>query len=178
MIWTHTTINGRACSAADCNGKRLYVSQQYPDRLRFEAWVDSFRIGVFASAEAARKGCIASSAGVKVVAPKPVCAPIARGFVMATSSDTRKFDSRKYAAEPIIASTVECLAHPGIEMPSIEKLVAAPMPPIGYCKCGTKLGRSGRCPALCTPVTNAAPYTGPRTVGKTHTARLGAPVSW
>ncbi|WP_439398654.1 hypothetical protein ACRQ5Q_14985 [Bradyrhizobium sp. PMVTL-01] len=49
----------------------------------------------------------------------------------------------------------------------------------GHCSCGTKLGRSGRCPALCTPVEkDPPPYTGPRLVGRTHTARLGAPVSW
>lgn len=44
---------------------------------------------------------------------------------------------------------------------------------------GAKLGRSGRCPALCEPATGEPPvYDGPRFVGKTHTARLGAPVTW
>lgn len=46
-----------------------------------------------------------------------------------------------------------------------------------FCKCGTRLGRSGKCPALCTPVPQPAPaYRGPMVVGRTHSGRIGAPV--
>jgi hypothetical protein len=45
------------------------------------------------------------------------------------------------------------------------------------CKCGAPLGRSGKCPALCEPVPQPAPkYDGPAVVGRSHTARLAAPV--
>lgn len=55
----------------------------------------------------------------------------------------------------------------------------APSVPGLTCGCGAKLGRSGRCPALCTPVERDPPaYTGPLKVGRSHTARLGAPVSF
>lgn len=194
MLWTETKISGRKAATAEYSGKRLYISE---NARGFEAWVDSIRLGVFATDEQARKATVASAAGAKVVAPKPECRPIQR------DSNSRKFvmtvGDAVLPAEPVIMTTEQRLAHPDIEMPTADDLTEAALvtalegageitvkpthieislPPVGYCTCGTKLGRSGRCPALCTPVTDAAPYTGPYKVGKTHTARLGAPVSW
>jgi hypothetical protein len=41
------------------------------------------------------------------------------------------------------------------------------------CKCGAKLGRNGKCPAICEPVTEPAPeYRGPTVVGLTHIGRM------
>ena len=45
------------------------------------------------------------------------------------------------------------------------------MPPL--CKCGTRLGRTGKCPALCEPVEVPPPkYTGPAVIGGTHLGNL------
>lgn len=47
----------------------------------------------------------------------------------------------------------------------------------GLCKCGARLGRTGKCPALCEPVPEPTPkYTGPLVVGGTHLGRLARPV--
>lgn len=44
-------------------------------------------------------------------------------------------------------------------------------------KCFSPLGRFGLCPALCEPVPQPPPpYYGPKVVGHTHLAKLGAPV--
>jgi hypothetical protein len=46
-----------------------------------------------------------------------------------------------------------------------------------HCKCCAKLGRNGKCPALCEPVTEPAPkYHRPAVVGLTHLGRLAGAV--
>lgn len=71
---------------------------------------------------------------------------------------------------------------PGIVTPDdvraeldIAKIVADTMHSCS--RCGARLGRSGKCPALCEPIPENPPkYTGPERVGRTHLGRLGAPV--
>lgn len=42
-----------------------------------------------------------------------------------------------------------------------------------FCKCGTRLGRSGKCPALCEPAEQPSPkYIGPAVVGGTHIGNI------
>lgn len=46
-----------------------------------------------------------------------------------------------------------------------------------YCRCGARLGRRGKCPALCEPVPLPQPaYIGPLVVGRTHIGRLAQPI--
>jgi hypothetical protein len=40
-------------------------------------------------------------------------------------------------------------------------------------QCGVRLGRSGKCPALCEPVEQPAPkYTGAPMIGRTHLGNI------
>jgi hypothetical protein len=44
-------------------------------------------------------------------------------------------------------------------------------------RCGATLGRTGKCPALCTPVPAPLPhYRGAAVIGRSHVGRLAAPV--
>ncbi|UGY15150.1 hypothetical protein HAP48_0042600 [Bradyrhizobium septentrionale] len=70
----------------------------------------------------------------------------------------------------------------GFERPfSITRFVEAgpaDLKAAGRCSnCSAPLGRHGKCPALCEPVENPEPYRGPTKVGRTHMARLAAPVA-
>jgi hypothetical protein len=69
---------------------------------------------------------------------------------------------------------------PKIEPPAPESKAVSKAETIKpwHCKCGARLGRSGKCPALCEPVPEPPPrYTGPKVVGHTHLGRIGAPVN-
>ena len=46
------------------------------------------------------------------------------------------------------------------------------------CKCGAKLDKQGRCPALCQPVKSPPPkYDGPAIVGQTHLGQIAKAVT-
>lgn len=172
IVWGHRKINGKLTSSCDAGKHRLYVCERFGG---MEAWVDSVKIGNFASMNAA-KAAAERAVGLRVA--RPVIARQSAG----TLSDKLQPTARAYVTDnpPPVAD----LSKPAtIEIPVQVKPVhfKATTPDQvaleGHCKCGARLGRSGQCPALCEPVPAPPPvYTGPLKVGRTHIGRMAQPV--
>ncbi|SHG90511.1 hypothetical protein [Bradyrhizobium erythrophlei] len=169
MIWKHIEIGGKRAAFCDSGKGRLYVCER-PGAVA--AWVRGAFVGHFASVDDAKAEAARRAAGHPPAPPKP-----------------RPEFKRVVRAEPVVEPLRVPDVFKDITPPPIKEAAAPLGPPVfrpanafpisSLCKCGAKLGRSGKCPALCEPVTGEPPvYDGPRFVGKTHTARLGAPVTW
>jgi hypothetical protein len=185
LAWTDIDIRGKKASFCDAGGKRLYVSERFG---QIEAWigselVDHFECIADAKAEASRR-----AAGHPPMPPKPRAEYRPRSY---PKPNPVKFVAKPAAKRAHKAKVVEAPVEARVEpvlptmVPEGYTDITPPRADIervtGHCRnCAAKLGRSGKCPALCEPVPEeeVRPYDGPRFVGKTHTAKLGAPVSW
>lgn len=118
------------------------------------------------------------------VAQDPFLTGVPRAYLRA-SADIRNYkppvrieEERKLLAYPIadlsqLPDTIEERPFDHmISAPAAKPLAAGP----DYCGCGAKLGRSGQCPALCTPITEPPVYVDRGPVGSTHIGRMSAPV--
>jgi hypothetical protein len=179
-FWIDTEIGGKKCASAEYAGKRLYVSQSF---VGFYAWVDQYKVGLFHTLNSAKNAAIASASGVAVVAPKPVTRPLPKSSPFKFVGDPA---AGIVVAMPAPKSTSPTNINGGLAQSSVfqhpaphsDMMVETAPPAEGLCKCGTRLGRSGKCPALCESVPDDPPiYTGPERVGRTHLARLAAPVA-
>ena len=206
MTWTNVEIGGKRAAFCDSGEIRLYVCERFGAT---EAWAGSDKVGNFDNIEAAKAaaerkvGLRLPEPVVKATPKKRPSLPsisqddierqierqierenAQREAVIATPPVAKpKLNSFKYVAEraPVADLIGESLAPTEVKSASVEAPVAAgPAAPIdGHCKCGAKLGRSGKCPALCEPVPEPPPkYTGPERIGFTHIGRLAAPVTW
>lgn len=189
VVWKTVKINGNPAHFVDFNDQRLYV---YEKPTTIEGWVNSEKVGNFATVKIAKE-----AAEVRAGVPQPVVeiepeptkprkqrdagtyvhgdptryaikAPPPKPRVKAQDVALERYPIADLSKPPVIEQ------RPAVEAPAVV-VFAEPEP--GRCKCGARLGRSGKCPALCTPVETPAPaYKGPAIVGRTHTGRLGAPV--
>lgn len=168
IVWGHRKINGKLTSSCDAGKHRLYVCERFGG---MEAWVDSVKIGNFASMNAA-KAAAERAVGLRVA--RPVIARQSAG----TLSDKLQPTARAYVTDnpPPVADLSK---PPAVAFVKPEPRVITTAAPImaGHCKCGARLGRSGQCPALCEPVPAPLPkYDGPKLVGRTHIGRMAQPV--
>jgi hypothetical protein len=179
MIWKHITIGARRAAFRDTGKGRLYVTERFGV---FEAWVAGHKIGNYVDLDAAKA---AAARRVGEHPPKLNLPPVAVAVVAKRPPPPATY----IKLDTVVTAPPAELINGGLSQtyqfrepaPHSEMQVDLTVPPIrpGQCKCGARLGRSGKCPALCEPVTGEPPvYDGPRFVGKTHTARLGAPVTW
>lgn len=189
--WRDIKVDGKPASFVDIEGKRLYISQRNDEA--FSAFVDGEKVGLHYPTVSAAQAAALTAIGIKPPpdpfrysptqressAPRPRIdkrEELLKMYPIADMSDPVKVVAVPVELEPPLPS------EPKPEPPRIEHFelsVMAHMAMAGLCTCGVRLGRSGKCPALCQPIEKDPPlYTGPTKVGRTHTARLGAPVSW
>ncbi|WP_024517044.1 hypothetical protein [Bradyrhizobium sp. Tv2a-2] len=195
MKWNDIKIDGNPASFLNYENARLYVCERSG---RVEAWVDGDKVGNFETIDEAKaRACLKVGIPVEiprsVAKPKKQLAPPPKVKCKAKVETVRDTPKGRRFGDPIVKRfehEKKLKRFPIANMSEPPALVVAvapePMPapePIyrmaGYCACGVRLGRMGKCPALCTPVAEEPPqYRGPMVVGRSHIGRIGAPVSW
>jgi hypothetical protein len=146
--WTDIEVCGKRAAFWDIGTKRLYVCEKAG---AFEAWDGNRKVGVYVNLDDAK----AAAEGRRVAKPEPK--PI------------RKFSSFKFVMDEPKVKPAEPVERSFEELPKsspykfVAPETAAPAKPLtvpsiykeigsGFCSCGTKLGRRGKCPALCEAV--------------------------
>ena len=154
MIWTDIEVCGRKAAFCDFNGRRLYVCEKAGV---VEAWDGTRTAGIYGSIYEAKRAAegrplpkIKSSATPR--GPLKYTVPVKRAVPVRPRIDAREELLKRY---PVADLSVPVEVAPVIEFKARDLNVgrlfvnsielAAP----GICACGTRLGRRGKCPALC-----------------------------